>query len=238
MTTLPEGRLLAWLETAGTPHATSLDGTPPEAVRMAVKQGLAWQKEHGGSKATPAAIAWARRLAAGMPISRDRLRSVAAAHRLHAAPDPLPDGTTPTPAHIRHALTGGDAGREWVAALSAAARMDAAGKYEHIDFKPPEGARNEAQKGLDWRKEHGRGGTAVGIARARDIARGANMSPETIGRMHSFFARHEVDKKGKGFTPGDGFPSNGRIAWALWGGDAGKAWADKVWRQMEAADRA
>jgi hypothetical protein len=44
--------------------------------------------------------------------------------------------------------------------------------------------------------------------------------------MHSYFSRHEVDKKGKGFSPGeDGFPSAGRIAWALWGGDAGQTWA-------------
>jgi hypothetical protein len=48
--------------------------------------------------------------------------------------------------------------------------------------------------------------------------------------MHSFFSRHEVDKKGQGFQQGeDGFPSAGRIAWALWGGDAGQVWAaDKV----------
>jgi HK97 family phage portal protein len=98
---------------------------------------------------------------------------------------------------------------------------------------PPEGARNEAQKGLDWRKEYGRGGTEVGIARARDIARGANLSNDTIGRMVSYFARHEVDKEAEGFRPGEkGYPSNGRIAWALWGGDAGKSWADKRWAQI------
>ena len=65
------------------------------------------------------------------------------------------------------------------------------------------------------------------------------MSPETIGRMVSYFARHEVDKKGQGWSPGeDGFPSAGRIAWALWGGDAGAAWAGKVSRQMDARDDA
>jgi len=110
-------------------------------------------------------------------------------------------------------------------------------RYSHIDFTPPEGARDEARKGLAWREEFNRGGTAVGVARARDIANGVSLSPETIGRMVSFFARHEVDKKGQGFSPGEeGFPSAGRIAWALWGGDPGQAWANKVAEQMDAAD--
>ena len=51
-----------------------------------------------------------------------------------------------------------------------------------------------------------------------------------------FFARHEVDKKGTGFSPGeDGFPSNGRIAWALWGGDAGMSWARSKYEQLQNA---
>lgn len=110
-------------------------------------------------------------------------------------------------------------------------------KYDHIDFTPPEGVRNEAAKGLEWRKEHGRGGTAVGVARARDLSNGTSISPETAKRMYSYFARHEVDKEGEGWSPKqDGFPSAGRIAWALWGGDAGEAWASKLVRQMAAAD--
>jgi len=112
------------------------------------------------------------------------------------------------------------------------------GKYAHIDFKPPSGARKQAQQGLELRKEHNRGGTAVGVARARDIANGKALSPSTIKRMVSFFARHEVDKKGKGFKPGtDGYPSAGLVAWKLWGGDAGKAWCNKVATQMDAADK-
>jgi HK97 family phage prohead protease len=86
----------------------------------------------------------------------------------------------------------------------------------------------EAQRGLDWRREFGRGGTEVGIARARDIVNKVDLSDETLGRMVSYFARHEVDKEAEGFRQGeDGYPSNGRIAWALWGGDAGKAWAER-----------
>jgi HK97 family phage prohead protease len=112
-----------------------------------------------------------------------------------------------------------------------------AAKYDHIDFSPPAGVREEAAKGLAWRNEYGRGGTAVGVARARDLSNGTNISPETAKRMASYFARHEVDKQGEGWSPGqDGFPSAGRIAWALWGGDPGQAWASKLTKQIEAAD--
>jgi HK97 family phage prohead protease len=112
-----------------------------------------------------------------------------------------------------------------------------AAKYDHIDFTPPQGVRDEAQKGLDWRKEFGRGGTAVGIARARDLSNGTTISPDTARRMKAYFDRHEVDKQGKGWSPGeDGFPSNGRIAWALWGSDPGYAWSRKLVEQMNAAD--
>ena len=112
-----------------------------------------------------------------------------------------------------------------------------AARYDHIDFTPPAGVREEAAKGLAWRDEYGRGGTAVGVARARDLSNGTNISPDTTKRMASYFARHEVDKQGEGWSPGEnGFPSAGRIAWALWGGDPGQAWASKLTKQIEATD--
>ena len=99
--------------------------------------------------------------------------------------------------------------------------------------RPTAGMRDEARQGLEWRREHGRGGTAVGVARARDIANGANLSDAVIARMASYFARHEVDKQGEGFRPGQpGFPSAGRIAWALWGGDPGQTWANAQMRRI------
>jgi len=101
-------------------------------------------------------------------------------------------------------------------------------------YKPTEGMIAEANRGLEWRREFGRGGTSVGIARARDISNGKSLPLATVKRMKSFFARHEVDKKAEGFRPGEkGYPSNGRIAWALWGGDAGKSWSEKIVNQSE-----
>ena len=103
-----------------------------------------------------------------------------------------------------------------------------------MPYKPTDAMKEEAQRGLDWRREHGRGGTEVGIARARDISNGKSLSEETVKRMHSFFSRHEVDKDAEGFSPGEeGYPSNGRIAWALWGGDAGFAWSRRIAKSLE-----
>ena len=96
----------------------------------------------------------------------------------------------------------------------------------------------EAERGLEWRREYGRGGTEVGVARARDIANKRDLSMDTVRRMNSYFARHEVDKEAEGFRPGeDGYPSAGRIAWALWSGDAGQSWAARIVSQ-EDEDRA
>ena len=103
---------------------------------------------------------------------------------------------------------------------------------------PNSGMKSEARKGLDWRSEFGRGGTEVGIARARDIVNAKDLSDSTVKRMYSFFSRHEVDKKAQGFRPGEkGYPSNGRIAWALWGGDAGFSWSKRLVNQMKKDER-
>ncbi|QDP51052.1 MAG: putative portal protein [Prokaryotic dsDNA virus sp.] len=106
---------------------------------------------------------------------------------------------------------------------------------QDIDTKPTKGMIEEAKKGLEWRREYGRGGTEVGVARARNISNGDNLSLDTIKRMNSFFARHEKSsKQSQGFKPGQkGFPSAGRIAWALWGGDAGQSWSAKKVQEIE-----
>jgi HK97 family phage prohead protease len=96
-------------------------------------------------------------------------------------------------------------------------------------YEPTAAMREEAERGLEWRREFNRGGTLVGVARARDIAAGKRLPADTVLRMRSYFARHEVDKEAQGFRPGeDGFPSAGRIAWALWGGDPAQAWVESI----------
>lgn len=100
----------------------------------------------------------------------------------------------------------------------------------------PEGAREEAQRGIDWVAE-GHGGSGLEpatIQRARKIVAGSDLTDDHIKRMRSFFARHEVNKKAEGFSPGeDGYPSPGRVAWALWGGDAGFSFAKAEVKRMD-----
>jgi hypothetical protein len=105
-------------------------------------------------------------------------------------------------------------------------------KYKHINFRPGDAVAKAAARGLELRKEWNRGGTAVGVARARDLSNGKELSPSTVKRMKAYFDRHEVDKSGEGW----GTNSAGYIAWLLWGGDSGYSWAKKVCKQMDAAD--
>ena len=109
---------------------------------------------------------------------------------------------------------------------------------DDIDTKPTDGMMREAELGLELRREFGRGGTEVGVARARDISNGKNLSIETIKRMYSFFSRHEKSTKGgQGYNRGDeGYPSAGKIAWLLWGGDAGFSWASRKVEEIESVE--
>ena len=125
--------------------------------------------------------------------------------------------------------------REALAQLAALniAEAERSAEERQEGYAPNDAMVAEARRGLDWRQTYGRGGTEVGVARARDIANRRNLSRTTVGRIASYFARHEVDKEGEGFRPGEpGYPSAGRIAWALWGGDAGKAWANAILREF------
>jgi HK97 family phage prohead protease len=100
--------------------------------------------------------------------------------------------------------------------------------------KVTDGMQTEAQRGLDWRAEYGRGGTSVGANTARRIL-ADDVSLQLAVKMRAYFARHEVDQQGEGWNRDEpGYPSAGRIAWALWGGDAGRSWSERV---VAAAER-
>lgn len=108
---------------------------------------------------------------------------------------------------------------------------------KEIDLKPTEGMVKAAQRGLDLRKEFGRGGTDVGVARARDIVNRKNLSPDTVKRMFSFFSRHGAQKVA-GWKPGEeNYPSAQFIAWLLWGGDPGFSWAKRKRDEIERASK-
>ena len=97
-------------------------------------------------------------------------------------------------------------------------------------YAPNSGMKAAARRALKW-KADGKAtgaGTPVGWGRATDIVAGRAMYLSFVKRMFSFFSRHEVDKKGKGFFDGPEFPSNGRIMWDAWGGDAGFSWSRAI----------
>lgn len=101
-------------------------------------------------------------------------------------------------------------------------------------FTPNAGMKAAARRALKW-KEEGKAtgaGTPVGWGRASDIVAGRAMSLSTVRRMFSFFSRHEVDKKGKDFYNTSN-PSNGRIMWDAWGGDAGFSWSRAIVNRMK-----
>lgn len=77
----------------------------------------------------------------------------------------------------------------------------------------------------------------VGVARARDIANGSNLSLDTVKRMYSFFSRHSAFKNKHSVKEGDGGPTAAKVAWDLWGGDPGEAWASSLKKKLEAEGR-
>lgn len=96
----------------------------------------------------------------------------------------------------------------------------------------------EATLGLKWRKEYGRGGTQVGVARANQLRRRDTLSFETVKRMKAYFDRHEVDMrvpKNKNPKHKD-YPGAGKIAWLLWGGDSGRSFANRIVRRLNSID--
>ena len=105
-----------------------------------------------------------------------------------------------------------------------------------ISLMPTDGMRAEARRYREWKKEGEGGGTDVARTRATQILSGNELSADTVITMNAWFARHESDKSGKGFRPGEeGYPSNGRVAWAAWGGDAGQSWSRTKSNQIKKA---
>ena len=96
-------------------------------------------------------------------------------------------------------------------------------------YKPTSGMQSAARRAIKL-KEQGKAkgaGTMVGWTRAGQLARGETLSLSTVKRMYSYFSRHEVDKKGKDWDNSEN-PSNGKIMWLAWGGDAGFSWSRKI----------
>ena len=111
-------------------------------------------------------------------------------------------------------------------------------KGQEINTKPTEAVANAAKRGLRLRKEFKRGGTRVGVTRANQLARRDELSTDTVKRIKAYFDRHAVDMEApKNKDPdADGYPGAGLIAWLLWGGNPGRAWANRIVDKMKTID--
>jgi hypothetical protein len=104
----------------------------------------------------------------------------------------------------------------------------AAHKQEFQSYNDyPKAASDNARRALDIREETGIDcGTAVGWKRANQLAKGENISRETIARM-SGFSRH------RGNSDGNPKEDCGALMWLAWGGTEGIEWAA---RKLESID--
>ena len=102
------------------------------------------------------------------------------------------------------------------------------GKYEETYNDYPESASNNAKRALKWAEENGWGecGTAVGKARANQLANKENISRDTIARMASF-KRHQQNKDVP-YSEGCG-----GLMWDAWGGTSGIEWAINKLKQID-----
>ena len=105
-------------------------------------------------------------------------------------------------------------------------------------FKPPQSVARVAERGLELRREHGRGGLSAkeaskhgigsGVQRAVNLKNRDELTLKTVKRMKNFFNRHRTYKE-RGYHRDR--TSASYISWLLWGGDAGDRWAQKIVKQ-------
>lgn len=107
-----------------------------------------------------------------------------------------------------------------------------AGRYDHINFSPPQGVRSAMRVGLNLHKEGktGPGLEAATVAMARRIAAGESISVEQARKGNRWWGRNERFLSENKDSPA-------YASAQLWGGRAGMAWYRKLGDQIEAADR-
>ena len=95
----------------------------------------------------------------------------------------------------------------------------------------PEGVKNAAKSAVEYADKNGWGscGTGVGKQRASQLAKGENISVDTLKRMYSYLSRHKTDlTKSKSYDDGCG-----KLMYDAWGGEAGLKWSERKLKQLE-----
>ena len=91
----------------------------------------------------------------------------------------------------------------------------------------PDAVKNNAKRGIELNAEvNNKCATDVGKIRAQQLAQGKPISVETIKRMHSYLSRAE-----EYYDEGDS-KACGTISYLLWGGLAGKRWAESKLKEL------
>ena len=128
------------------------------------------------------------------------------------------------------------------------ARRDAAKRVvAKSSFKPPLDVADAAARGLELRKKLPKSGKAgldakqaskagigSGVQRASNLKNRDNLSEKTVRRMKAYFDRHAKNYKlDAGKKPHE---DKGYVAGLLWGGEAGKRWANSIVRRLDKKD--
>lgn len=96
-------------------------------------------------------------------------------------------------------------------------------EFADIDMKIPEAVKNNAKRGLELHKQYGRGGTEVGMGTARYLTSNTTVTEEKVRHIAKYFPRHKGDNLNEKNPP-----SNGYIAWLLWGGTTAWKWSQSI----------
>jgi hypothetical protein len=90
----------------------------------------------------------------------------------------------------------------------------------------PDAVSNNAKRGIELNEKVGnKCATQVGKVRAQQLAKGEGVSFDTVQRMYSYLSRAEE------YYDESDTKACGTISYLLWGGKAGKRWAEKIMRE-------
>ena len=91
----------------------------------------------------------------------------------------------------------------------------------------PDAVKNNAKRGIELNEKNGnKCATPVGKVRAQQLAQGKPVSVETITRMYSYLSRAEE------YYDENNSEACGTISFLLWGGLAGKRWAESKLKEL------
>lgn len=103
-------------------------------------------------------------------------------------------------------------------------------------YAVPKNVQYEAKRALSWQAKHGRGGDEISLSVAHRLASGDPVDLETVQHCAKYFPGNAGTEFGMGWSAHqEGFPSEHRVTFGLWGGDPGKRWSQRITKAEAAA---